>query len=224
MKRIINILVLLAVCMQAMAQTPDSRASIYVKLGTASRMGKATGNSEVERQHAQKLSKGLSAQFELVLNSPSIITAGFIVNDFHATAKDRVVVTYSNGSQATGDMIDIADIWTFAPATYLRGTTLGNRLGLFLGVGMGVMGLRDKGTLIDYSVIKSGWSMAGVTEVGMDYKLTPALSLGLASNLIVGNLTSYKTKELSTGNIQKTSNVSESISHIDLLLSLSYAF
>ena len=121
-------------------------------------------------------------------------------------------------------MIDIADIWTFAPATYLRGTTLGNRLGLFLGVGMGVMGLRDKGTLIDYSVVKSGWSMAGVTEVGMDYKLTPALSLGLASNLIVGNLTSYKTKELSTGNIQKTSNVSESISHIDLLLSLSYAF
>lgn len=224
MKRILNVLVLLAVCLQAMAQSPESAASFYVKAGMATRLGKAGGSTELERQHAQKLSKGFSAQVEMVLNSPSLFTAGLIVNDFHASATDRVLITYTDGSQATGDMIDIADIWSFVPATYLHGTTLGSRLRFSLAVGMGVMGLRDKGSLLNYSVVKSGWSMGGVTEVNLDYSLSPKLSIGFSTELLVGNLTSYKTKELSTGNVQKTSNISESISHIDALLSIAFAF
>ena len=224
MKHIISTLALIAVCLQAMAQSPESTASIYVKAGIGTRLGKAGGSTELDRQHAQKLGTGISAQLELVLNSPSLFTAGLIMNDFHATATDGVVATYSDGSQKTGDMTDVADTWLIAPATYLRGTMISDRLHYFLGVGMGIMGLRDKGVLIDYSVIKSGWCLGGVTEGGLNYMLSPTLSIGFATNLMVGDLTSYKTKELSTGNVQKTSNVHESISHIDALVSIGYAF
>ena len=224
MKRIINILALLVICLQAVAQNQEGLASIYVKAGIASRLGKAGGDTELDRQHAQKLSKGYSIQLEMILNNPSLFTYGLIVNDFHATATDRVVVTYSDGSKETGDMIDIADIWLFAPATYLHGTLLDNRLHYYWGVGMGPMGIRDKGTILNYSVIKSGWCIGGVTEVGFEYQLAPKLSVGFSTDLMVGDLTSFKTKELSTGNVQKTTNVHEVLSHVDALLSLSYAF
>ena len=224
MKQILSTLALIAVCLQAMAQNPESTASIYVKAGIGSRLGKAGGDTELDRQHSQKLSKGYSLQLELVLNSPSLITTGVIVNDFHSSATDKVVVTYTNGSKESGDMVDVADIWLFAPATYIKGSTLGDKLSFFWGVGVGPMGLRDKGSILDYAVIKSGWCLGGVTEVGLNYALSPAFSIGFSTNLAVGNLTSYKTKELSTGNVQKTTNVSETISHIDLLLSVSYAF
>jgi hypothetical protein len=224
MKHIISTLVLLAVCLQAAAYGPESTASIYVKAGMGTRLGKAAGSTELDRQHAQKLSKGFSAQFELVLNRPSIITAGFIVNDLHSSATDRVVVTYTDGSKETGDMTDVADIWSFAPATYLRGNILDGRLGYSWAVGMGIMGLRDKGILLDYSVLKTGWCMGGMTEVGFEYNLTPTFSIGFNTNMLVGDLTSYNTKDLSTGNVQKTSNVHEAISHIDVLLSVSFAF
>lgn len=224
MKHIISTLALLAVCLYASAQSQESRASIYVKAGLGTRLGQASGNTELDRQHAQKLSKGYSAQFELVLNRPSIITAGFIVNDFHSSATDRVVVTYTDGSKETGDMTDVADIWSFTPATYIRGTILDGRLGYSLAVGAGIMGLRDKGVILDYSVLKTGWCMGGVTEVCFEYYLTPTLAIGFNTELLVGNLTSYKTKELSTGNVKTTSNISEPISHVDALLSIAFAF
>ena len=224
MKHIISVLALLAVCLQAVAAGPESTASIYVKAGMGTRLGKAGGSTELDRQHSQKLSQGFSAQIELVLNRPSIITGGIIVNDYHATATDRVKVTYTDGSQETGDMTDVLDIWTFAPATYIRGTTLEGRLGYSCGVGAGIMGLRDKGAIIDYSVLKSGWCIGGVTSASLEYYLSPSLSIGFTTNLLVGNLTSYKTKELSSGNIQNTSNVSETISHVDALLSIGFAF
>lgn len=225
MKRIINTLAMLLICLQAMAQDPESTASIYLKVGYGSRLGKAGGDTELDRQHAQKLSQGFSVQLEMVLNRPSsIITAGLIANDFHATATDHVVVTYTDGSKETGDMIDIADIWLFAPATYIRGTALGSRLGYSLGVGMGPMGIRDKGSIVNYSVIKSGWCLGGVTTAGLEYILSPKLSIGISTNLTVGDLTTFKTKELSTGNVQKTSNVHETLSHIDVLASVAYAF
>lgn len=224
MKRLINTLALIVVCLQAAAQSQESIASIYVKAGVGTRLGKAGGDTELDRQHAQKLSKGYSAQFELVLNRPSLFTVGFIVNDFHSSATDRVVVTYTDGSKETGDMTDVADIWSFTPATYLRGTLLDGRLGYTWAVGAGVMGLRDKGVILDYSVIKTGWCMGGITEVCFEYYLTPTLAIGFNTNLLVGNLNSYKTKELSTGNVQTTSNISETISHVDALLSVSFAF
>lgn len=224
MKRIVNTLALLVICLQAVAQNTESTASIYLKAGMGTRLGKAGGDTELDRQHSQKMSKGYSLQLELILNNPSIITYGFMVNDFHSTAKDRVVATYSDGSQATGDMIDIVDIWLFAPSVYIRGITLGDRLRYSLGVGTGPMGLRNKGSLLDDSVIKSGWCLGGVTGVGLDYILSPAFSIGLSTNLIVGDLTSYKTKVISTGNVQKTTNVHEAISHIDAMVAISYAF
>lgn len=224
MKRIINTLALLVICLQAVAQNQEGTASIYVKAGFGSRLGKAGGDTELDRQHAQKLSKGYTVQLEMVLNRPSIITAGIIVNDFHSSATDRVVVTYTDGSKETGDMIDIADIWLFAPATYIHGTSLSDRLGYSLGVGMGPMGIRDKGSILNYSVIKSGWCIGGVVASGLYYNLSPKISAGISTNLMVGDLTSFKTKELSTGNVQKTTNVHEVLSHVDVLASISYAF
>jgi len=121
-------------------------------------------------------------------------------------------------------MTDVADIWSFTPATYIRGTILDGRLGYSLAVGAGIMGLRDKGVILDYSVLKTGWCMGGVTEVCFEYYLTPTLAIGFNTELLVGNLTSYKTKELSTGNVQTTSKISEPISHVDALLSIAFAF
>lgn len=225
MKHVFSTLALLAVCLQAAAYGPESIATIYVKAGMGSRLGKPGGATELDRQHAQKLATGLSTQLELVLNnSSSIITTGLIANNYHTTATDRVVVTYSNGSQQTGDMTDLLNIWLFAPATYIRGCSSNGRFGYSLGVGLGVIGIRDKGSLIDYSVMKSGWCLGGVTGVCLEYCPTPKLSIGLSTNLVVGNLTSYKTKEYSTGNIQKTSNVSESLSHIDTMLSIGFSY
>lgn len=224
MRHIISTLALLAVCLQAAAYGPESTASIYLKTGIGSRLGKAGGSTELDRKHNQKLSQGFSAQLELVLNSASIITAGTIVSDFHATATDRVVVTYSDGSKETGDMIDVVDIWLFAPATYIRGSIIDGRLSCYLGTGLGVMGIRDKGTLIDESVIKSGWCMGGVTTTGLEYSLSPTFAIGISANLAVGNLTSYKNRYLSTGNVETVSNVSEPISHIDTMISFSYSF
>ncbi len=224
MKRILSILALLAVCMQAVAYGPESTASVYLKAGMGTRLGKPGGSTELDRQHSQKLASGFSTQLELVLNRPSILTVGTILNDFHSSATDRVVVTYTDGSQKTGDMIDVMDIWLFAAATYLRGAALDGRLVYSLAVGTGPMGLRDKGTLIDSAVLKTGWGFGGVTGANLEYYLTPALSIGLTTNLAVGNLTSYKTRNLSTGSVQTTSNISEPISHVDAMLSIGFSF
>ena len=224
MKQILCTIALLAACLQAAAFGPDNPVSIYVNAGMGTRLGKAGGSTELDRQHAQKLGQGFSAQLEMVLSSPSIFTGGLIVNDYHANATDRVVVTYSDGSQKTGDMTDVMDIWLFAPATYIRTALLEGRLGTSLGVGLGVMGLRNKGVLVDYSVLKSGWCMGGVTSAHVEYRLNQKLSFGITTNLVVGELTSYKTKELSSGNVQKTSNASEAISHVDAMLSVAFTF
>lgn len=224
MKHILSTVLLLALCLPAVANEPEPAASIYVKVGSGTRLGKPGGDTELDRKHSEKLSKGFSSQVELVFNSPSIFNAGLIFNNLHSTAVDRVLVTYTDGSQATGDMTDIVDIWSLAPATYLGGKMAGNRLGYSMGVGVGIMGIRDKGSILDYAVVKSGFCMGSVVEVNLEYFVTSKLSIGFTSALLVGQLTSYKTKEVSTGNIQNTTNASEPISHIDAMLSVAFAF
>lgn len=191
--------------------------------GYGRRLGTLSDNlSDYEKTHMERLKNGLSMGLKLSGYITPEIGIGFVADNYHCSSTD-----YIDSIVIEGYYTDVIDILSVGPAIFLREQSKDGKLIFSADCALCFMSYRDNGIVLYQEGTITGSTAGYYLDIGIDYFVTPNISIGFFANTTSGSLNTINVTNNTTGESQKVTldnDSHESLGHIGLGISLAFHF